>query len=50
MSNIYVTSKAKTITGMLYRQFYNDVSPDVLLTLYTATVRPHMVPKSGTLT
>ena len=27
---------------LLYRQFYNSVSPEVLLRIYTATVRPHL--------
>ena len=38
----HIAAKAKKLIGLLYRQFYNSVSPEVLLRIYTATVRPHL--------
>ena len=38
----HIAAKAKKLIGLQYRQFYNSVSPEVLLRIYTATVRPHL--------
>ena len=39
-----ICSKSKQILGMLYRQFYNNSSPETLkqLQLYLSLVRPHL--------
>ena len=37
-----ICSKAKQILGMLYRQFYNNSSPETLKQLYLSLVRPHL--------
>ena len=40
-------ARAKTILGLLYRQFYNHTSGNAMLHLYLSLVRPHL---SGLLT
>ena len=37
-----ICCKAKQILGMLYRQFYNNSSPETLRQLYLSLVRPHL--------
>ena len=37
-----ICTKAKQILGMLYRQFYNNSSPETLKQLYLSLVRPHL--------
>ena len=37
-----ITSKARKLLGMLYRQFYQWSSPDALLKLYLALIHPHL--------
>ena len=37
-----ISSKARRIIGMLYRQFYHYTSTPVLLHLYKTQIRPHL--------
>ena len=37
-----ISSKARRIVGLIYRQFYTWSSPSTLLQLYTSLVRPHL--------
>ena len=37
-----IYSKDKQILGMLYRQFYNNSSPETLKQLYLSLFRPHL--------
>ena len=37
-----ITSKARRLVGMLYRNFYQWSSPDSLLKLYLSLIRPHL--------
>ena len=38
----FICSKARKLLGLLYRQFYNNMSSDSLLQLYIFLVRPHL--------
>ena len=37
-----ICSKARKNVGLLYRQFYNNVSSDAMFKLYTAVIRPQL--------
>ena len=37
-----ICTKARRITGLLYRRFYHNANSDTLLQLYRSLVRPHL--------